>query len=127
MICLWLNTYPTKIAVMYLGKIVEYGETKQLFTDTFHPYTKTLLNSVPEPVVGKKKEKRLLNSDIPVSVNTIGGCSFHTRCPDVMDVCRKEFPKEYKEEEHIVYCHLKVSNNINVNIKKSELICIKLV
>jgi oligopeptide/dipeptide ABC transporter ATP-binding protein len=97
-----------KIAVMYLGKIVEYGETKQLFTDTFHPYTKILLNSVPEPVVGMKKEKRLMNSDIPVSVNTQGGCSFQTRCPDVMDVCRKEFPAEFKEDGHSVYCYMKL-------------------
>ncbi len=97
-----------KIAVMYLGKIVEYGETTQLFENTFHPYTKTLLNSVPEPVVRNKGEKRKFKIDMPNVTKVTEGCSFQTRCPDVLDVCRKEFPAEYKEKEHIVYCHLKL-------------------
>ena len=97
-----------KIAVMYLGKIVEYGDTKKLFENTFHPYTKTLLNSVPEPLVGFKKEKRLLNDDLAIASNNPEGCSFHTRCPDVMDICKKEFPGEFKDEEHLVHCYLKL-------------------
>jgi len=108
------------IAVMYLGKIVESGETKQLFENTFHPYTKSLLNSLPEPVAGLKKTKRILTGDLHSAVKVPNGCSFNPRCPEVMDLCRKKFPKEYKEEEHIVYCHLKVSNDINVNIKNQN-------
>jgi oligopeptide/dipeptide ABC transporter ATP-binding protein len=96
------------IAVMYLGKIVESGESKDLFENTFHPYTKTLLNSVPEPTVGIKKVKNIVNADIQRSVSDTGGCSFHSRCPEAMDVCRKVFPSLYKEGEHLVYCHLKL-------------------
>jgi oligopeptide transport system ATP-binding protein len=97
-----------KIAVMYLGKIVEYGDTNQLFNETFHPYTKTLLNSVPEPVVGSEKKPKLIVTDITNAVVQTEGCSFQSRCKDVMNVCRKEFPEEYKEGEHNVYCHLKL-------------------
>lgn len=96
------------IAVMYLGKVVEYGETNQLFNDTFHPYTKTLLNSVPEPVVGSGRKSKSIAADITNAVIQTEGCSFQSRCKDVMEVCRKDFPVEYKEGEHYVYCHLKL-------------------
>lgn len=97
-----------KIAVMYLGKIVEFGDTKQLFENTFHPYTNTLLNSVPEPVVGLKKEKKIIPNDLQTLERKQKGCSFSARCPDVMDVCKKEFPTEFKEGGHSAYCHLKL-------------------
>jgi oligopeptide/dipeptide ABC transporter ATP-binding protein len=63
---------------------------------------------VPEPAVGLKRVKNVLNGDIPVTVSEPGGCSFHSRCPEVMDVCKKIFPSIYKEGEHTVYCHLKL-------------------
>jgi oligopeptide/dipeptide ABC transporter ATP-binding protein len=109
-----------KIAVMYLGKIVEYGDTKQLYADTFHPYTKTLLNSVPEPVVGLKKEKRVITADLHNEERVQAGCSFSQRCPDVIEVCSKEFPAECIEDGHSVYCHMKASNVINVSIKNQN-------
>ena len=96
------------IAVMYLGKIVEYGETEQLFSNTFHPYTKTLLNSVPEPVVDLKKDKRALQTNVQVVNKAASGCLFHPRCPEVMEVCIKEYPKEFCEGGHSTNCHLKL-------------------
>lgn len=97
-----------KIAVMYLGKVVEYGDTKDLFENTFHPYTKTLLNSVPEAVIGIKKKRSLTVSDSSKLSVLTNGCAFAPRCSDAMDVCRKEFPKEFKAGEHSAYCHLKL-------------------
>jgi len=97
-----------KIAVMYLGKIAEFGESAQIFENPFHPYTKILLNSVPEPVVGDRVKKEKQKVDVQVIERVSGGCSFRTRCPEAIDVCAEEFPKEFKDGEHSVYCHLKL-------------------
>lgn len=100
-----------KIAVMYLGKVVEYGDTNQLFNETFHPYTKTLLNSVPEAVIGKKKDKAFANADAMKQSGVQCGCAFAPRCRDAMDVCAKDFPKEYIDAGHSVFCHLKLKQS----------------
>jgi oligopeptide/dipeptide ABC transporter ATP-binding protein len=96
-----------RIAVMYLGRIVEYAEKKTLFTQPRHPYTEALLAAVPVPNPKLRREKRLLQGDVPSPINPPPGCTFHTRCPYVQDRCRQEVPvlKEIAPE-HGVSCHL---------------------
>jgi oligopeptide/dipeptide ABC transporter ATP-binding protein len=96
-----------RIAVMYLGKIVEYAEKKTLFTQPKHPYTEALLSAVPVPNPKLRREKRLLQGDVPSPINPPPGCTFHTRCPYAMDRCRQEIPvlKEIAAG-HGVSCHL---------------------
>jgi oligopeptide/dipeptide ABC transporter ATP-binding protein len=80
------------VAVMYLGKIVEYAAVREVFHHPLHPYTVGLLNSVP--VLGKKGRKRLapIRGMVPSPTETIRGCAFAARCPHVMAVCREETP-----------------------------------
>ena len=99
-----------KIAVMYLGKIVEYGSADDLFSDTFHPYTKTLLNSVPDVVAGKKKTRAVRNTDAAGLSFEKNVCAFAPRCPDALDVCREKYPEEFRSGNHSVYCHLKLKS-----------------
>jgi len=96
-----------RIAVMYLGKIVEYAEKRTLFTQPKHPYTEALLSAVPVPNPKLRREKRLLQGDVPSPINPPPGCTFHTRCPYAMDRCRQEIPvlKEIAPG-HGVSCHL---------------------
>ena len=81
-----------KIAVMYLGRIVEYASTKTIFSSPKHPYTKALLSAVPVPDPTLKRDKIVLQGDVPSPVNPPSGCHFHTRCPFAEDICRKEPP-----------------------------------
>jgi oligopeptide/dipeptide ABC transporter ATP-binding protein len=102
------------IAVMYLGKIMEYSDKKKLFSETLHPYTKSLLTSVPIPEPRKKSKAAVLKGEIPSPVNIPAGCPFHTRCPEVMDVCSEIFPSKSGDGSHYAYCHLindKLSGN----------------
>jgi oligopeptide/dipeptide ABC transporter ATP-binding protein len=81
-----------RIAVMYLGKIVEYAEKHALFLKPQHPYTEALLAAVPVPNPKLKRAKRLLQGDVPSPINPPPGCAFHTRCPYVVERCRSETP-----------------------------------
>ena len=81
-----------RIAIMYLGEIVEVGNTEEIFTDPKHPYTKALLSAVPELVSENKKEKIQLTGELPSPENLPTGCKFHTRCPYVMDKCKCDNP-----------------------------------
>ncbi|PCJ56522.1 MAG: peptide ABC transporter substrate-binding protein [Planctomycetota bacterium] len=82
----------TKIAVMYLGKIVEFGPTKQIIENPQHPYTKALISAVPVP--GKTiKDRVVLKGEIPSASNPPPGCRFHTRCPIATDNCKQEIPE----------------------------------
>jgi oligopeptide transport system ATP-binding protein len=98
-----------RVAVMYLGKIVELATRDQLYTEPLHPYTKALLSAVPipDPKIEKKRERIILTGDVPSPINPPPGCHFHTRCPYVMDICRKIEPKfAAAHSGHYVACHL---------------------
>ena len=106
-----------RIAVMYLGKIVELAETSQIFNKTLHPYTEALLSAIPIADLDKKKKRIILQGDVPSPVNPPSGCHFHPRCIKCMDICKKEIPllKKYivDGEEHFVSCHLAEKNMNN--------------
>jgi len=97
-----------RIAVMYLGRIVEYTDKTTLFTRPLHPYTESLLLAVPVPDPRVKRQKRLLQGDVPSPINPPSGCHFHTRCPYAVDRCRAETPalREVKSGQ-LVACHLR--------------------
>ena len=96
-----------RIAIMYLGKLVELNKKEEFFNNPLHPYTRALLSAIPEPSTEINKEQLVLEGDIPSPINPPKGCRFHTRCICVMDVC-KEIEPEFKEEGpgHFVACHL---------------------
>ena len=81
-----------RIAVMYLGKIVEHTDKQTLFTHPLHPYTEALLAAVPIPNPQLKRKKRLLEGDVPSPINPPHGCTFHTRCPHAEARCRIDVP-----------------------------------
>jgi len=96
----------SRVMVMYLGKIVEAADKKELFSNPAHPYTKALLLSIPE--IGKKKfedEKPILEGDIPSPVNPPSGCAFHTRCPEACAQCSSVVPAlKPVKDGHLVSC-----------------------
>ena len=97
-----------RIAVMYLGKIVELAEKRRLFTNPQHPYTEALLAAVPVPNPKLRREKRRLLGDVPSPINPPAGCAFHTRCPYVEERCKIETPQLREVEPgHWVACHLR--------------------
>src|SRR6266404_9545488 len=99
-----------RIAVMYLGKIVEYADKRTLFTNPLHPYTEALLSAVPVPNPKLKREKRLLQGDVPSPINPPPGCAFHTRCPYAEARCKVEMPTLVEVSPgHGVSCHLRVN------------------
>lgn len=97
-----------KIGVMYLGSLVESGPKETIFANPGHPYTKALLSSVPIPDPRAKRERIILQGDVPSPVNPPSGCLFHTRCPFVMDICKTTPPalREAADRDHFVACHL---------------------
>jgi oligopeptide/dipeptide ABC transporter ATP-binding protein len=97
-----------RIAVMYLGKIVEYTDKKTLFTNPQHPYTEALLSAVPIPDPTVRRKKTILQGDVPSPIQPPPGCHFHTRCPYAEERCRIEVPtlKTYGPG-HQVSCHLR--------------------
>ncbi|MFD5849846.1 ABC transporter ATP-binding protein [Cytobacillus pseudoceanisediminis] len=96
------------IGVMYLGTIVESGPKDVIFSNPLHPYTKALLSSVPVPDPRLRRERIVLQGDLPSPVNPPSGCRFHTRCPACMDICRTVEPEVKKglADDHFVACHL---------------------
>ena len=95
-----------RVAIMYLGDIVEIGTVEDIFNNPKHPYTKALLNAVPD-IQNEKKEKILLQGELPSPANLPSGCKFHTRCPYVMQKCKESIPCNIKiSETHYTKCFL---------------------
>ena len=97
-----------RLAVMYLGKIVEIARTKDIFARPLHPYTIALLSGIPVPDVEHKPWRIVLSGDVPSPVDPPAGCRFHTRCPFAVDRCRAEEPLlEAIQSGHLIACHRK--------------------
>jgi len=97
----------TRIGVMYLGKLVEVGTSRQICTSPKHPYTQALLSAVPIPDPAAKKQRVVLRGDVPTPINPPPGCRFHTRCPIAVDRCKTEEPPLRQiEDGRDVACHL---------------------
>ena len=96
-----------RIAVMYLGKIVELATSDELFANQAHPYTQALLSAIPIPSIDAKPKRILLQGDVPSPKNPPSGCRFHTRCPYATERCRQEEPQlQDIGGGHFVACHL---------------------
>jgi oligopeptide/dipeptide ABC transporter ATP-binding protein len=97
------------IAVMYLGRLVEIGHTKDIFQRPFHPYTASLLRSIPNHRHLEKRYQETIKGELPNPLNPPSGCHFHTRCPFAQDICKTQTPVlrslESKDPDHKVACH----------------------
>ena len=102
-----VNYIADRIAVMYLGVLMELGETDLVYKSPLHPYTKALISAVPEAIYGNKTERIILEGGIPSPMNPPSGCRMHTRCSQACDICKEQVP-ELREVEpgHFVACHL---------------------
>jgi oligopeptide/dipeptide ABC transporter ATP-binding protein len=99
-----------RIAIMYLGKIVEMGESDDIYHHPKHPYTRALISAIPVPDPRKKSKRQILTGDVPSPIDPPSGCPFHSRCPHVKDICRAESPllrdtAEKGQKTHPVSCH----------------------
>jgi peptide/nickel transport system ATP-binding protein len=96
-----------RIAIMYLGKIVEMGDKKEIFFNPFHPYTQALLAAIPVPNPERKRKPIALKGEVPSAINIPSGCRFHPRCPHEEKRCREKEPELIEvSPDHFVACHL---------------------
>ena len=92
---------------MYLGQLVEKAPSEELFENPLHPYTQALLSAIPVPDVHAKKNRIILEGDIPSPANPPSGCKFHTRCKECMGICKEQEPvAKDMGNGHMVKCHL---------------------
>ncbi|MBU8770810.1 ABC transporter ATP-binding protein [Cytobacillus oceanisediminis] len=96
-----------RVMVMYLGKVVEIAEKKEMFDSPLHPYTRALLSSIPVPDPTLKRDRVILKGDVPSPIDPPGGCRFHTRCPFAVEKCKQEEPPLRElVNNHFVSCHI---------------------
>jgi len=99
-----------RIVVLYLGEIVELSSRDEIFKSQLHPYTKALFSSTPVPDPDSGRERIILEGIVPSPSHPPAGCRFHTRCPNTMDICRREKPEPYTVQDgHWATCHLLAS------------------
>ena len=94
-----------RIAIMYLGRIVESGEGESIYRTARHPYTQSLISAIPVPDPHHTSQRQILVGDVPSPINPPSGCAFHTRCPKVMDTCKTTAPA-LTQDHQPVSCHL---------------------
>lgn len=98
-----------EVAVMYLGKIVEYTCSANLYKQPIHPYTKALISSIPRHDIIEKRQRQVIQGDIPSPINPPSGCRFHTRCPFAKEICSQQIPELKnlggEQNQHFVACH----------------------
>jgi oligopeptide/dipeptide ABC transporter ATP-binding protein len=95
-----------RVAVMYLGRIVEFAETNALFDRPQHPYTKALISAIPIPVPGARADRILLEGEPPSPINLPAGCRFNPRCQIAVPLCRRSEPALLGATAHLTACHL---------------------
>lgn len=96
-----------RVGVMYLGKIMEIGDVENIYNNPIHPYTKALISAFPDPELDAKRDRIILKGEVPSPINRPKGCSFHTRCPFAMDICKEKEPKLTEVfDGHYVACFL---------------------
>lgn len=109
-----------RIAVMYLGKIVEMASRDELFRNPQHPYTQALMSSIPSIGMGKKKMSKILTGEIPSPINPPSGCTFHPRCAYRIDKCSEVVPEfESIAPEHFKACHVDLDKKLERNLKET--------
>jgi oligopeptide/dipeptide ABC transporter ATP-binding protein len=97
-----------RIAIMYLGKIMEIAPRQEFYTNPLHPYTEALMSAAPTPHPDRKKERILLTGEVPSPMNIPSGCRFHTRCPLAAAICRQTEPElTDRDGDHKVACHFR--------------------
>ena len=102
-----VNYISDRVAVMYLGQIVELGKTDKLFEEPLHPYTQALMSAAPSLDKNNRRERILLSGSVPTPLNPPPGCRFHERCPvKIGKICQEERPKWVVKDSHGVACHL---------------------
>ena len=102
-----LRFVSNRLAIMYLGEIVELAESKELFKNPLHPYSRALIASIPQPNPSKRGSKFFLEGEIPSNIDSPSGCRFHTRCPERLgEKCKTEPPQLMEKDGRMIRCHL---------------------
>jgi len=100
-----------RVGVMYLGNIIELGESHDIYAEPLHPYTEALLEAIPTTEENSNKELQVLEGDIPSPIDPPSGCKFHTRCRYASDLCKAEYPAwRERKPHHFVACHYPVGS-----------------
>lgn len=96
-----------RVAIMYLGQILELAQADDIYLAPLHPYTRALLSAIPRPQPGRRRQRIVLQGDVPSPINPPAGCAFHPRCPHATDRCRLERPilRPVGDKGHVVACH----------------------